>query len=114
MKMARDVNMTLDSYMHMTQKKIPVFLVMVISFLFFFSSTYSYYNTLVEADFLTVGVKFEAADIDDLLVDKQINVDFAPGLFSTIGSLGADLLLKPTPSSFQVPGIDPPLSILRC
>jgi hypothetical protein len=114
MKMARDVKMTLDSHMQMTQKRIPVFLVMAISFLFFFSSAYSYYNTLIEADFLTVGVKFEAADIDDLLVDKQIHVDFATGLFSTIGSLGADLLLKPTPSSFQVPGLDPLLSVLRC
>jgi len=100
--------------MHMTQKRIPVFLVMVIPLLFLYSSSYSCYNSLIEADFLTVGVKFEAADIDDLLVDKQINVDFAPGLFSTIGCLGADLFERPTPFSFQVPGMDPPLSILRC
>jgi hypothetical protein len=98
----------------MTQKRISVFLVMVIPLLFLYSSSYSYYNSLIEADFLTCGLKFEAADIDDLLVDKQINVDFAPGLFSTVGSLGADLFEKLTPSLFKVPGMDPPFSILRC
>jgi hypothetical protein len=98
----------------MRQKTIPVLLVMVISFLFLFSSAYSSYNSLTEADFLASGLKFEAADNDDLLVDKQIHLDFALGLFSTVGSLEADLLEKVTPSSLQVPGIDPPLSILRC
>ncbi|MGD0623770.1 MAG: hypothetical protein ABSB32_03520 [Thermodesulfobacteriota bacterium] len=98
----------------MRQKIILVLLVMVISFFFLFSSAYSYYNSLIEADFLTCGLKFETADTDDLLVDKQIIVDFALGLISTVGSLGADLFERPTPSSFQVPGIDPSLSILRC
>ena len=100
--------------MRMTRKIIPVLLVMTISFFFLFSSAYSNYNSLIEADFFTCGLKFEAADIDDLLVDKQIHVDFALGLFSTVGSLGADLFEKLTPSSFQVPGIDPTFSILRC
>ncbi len=98
----------------MRQKEIPVLLVMAVSFFFLFSSVYSNYNSLIEADFLTLGVKFEAADIDDLLVDKQIILDFAPGLFSIIGCLGAELFEKPMPSSFWVPGMDLPISILRC
>ena len=98
----------------MRQKIFPVLLVAAVSFFFLFSSAYSNYNSLIEADFLTLGLKFEAADIDDLLVDKQIHVDFALGLFSTVGPMGADLLQKLAPSSFQVPGMDPPLSILRC
>ncbi len=100
--------------MQMRQKEIPVLLVMAVSFFFLFSSVYSNYNSLIEADFLTLGVKFEAADIDDLLVDKQIILDFAPGLFSNVGSLGADPFEKPSPFSFEVPGMDPPFSILRC
>jgi hypothetical protein len=100
--------------MQMKQKIITVLLVMVISTSFLFSSAYSYYNSLAEADFLTRGLKFEAADIDDLLVDKQIHVDFSLGLFSTVGSLGADLLENPTASSFEVLGMDLLLSILRC
>lgn len=100
--------------MQMRQKIFAVLLVTAVSFFFLFSSAYSNYNSLVEADFLTCGLKFEAADNDDLLVDKQIHVDFALGLFSTVGSLGADLFKKPAPSSFQLPGFDPSLSILRC
>ncbi len=100
--------------MHVTQKRTSVFLVMVIPLFFLFSTSYSYYNSLIEADFLICGLKFEAADIDDLLVDKRTHVDFSPGPFSTVGPLGVNLFEKPTPSSFQVPGMDPPLSILRC
>ena len=100
--------------MQMRQKIFAVLLVTAVSFFFLSSSAYSNYNSLIEADFLTRGLKFEAADNDDLLVDKQIHVDFALGLFSTVGPLGADLFEKLTPSSFQVPGIDSTFSILRC
>ncbi len=98
----------------MRQKILAVLLVTAVSFFFLSSSAYSNYNILIEADFLTHGLKFEAADDDDLLVDKQIHVDFALGLFSTVGCLGTDPFEKPSPSSFEVPGMDPPFSILRC
>jgi len=100
--------------MQMRQKIFPVLLVTAVSFFFVYSSAYSNYNSLIEADFLTCGLKFEAADNDDLLVDKQIHLDFALGLFSTVGPMEADLLEKLAPSLFRVPGMDPPPSILRC
>jgi hypothetical protein len=100
--------------MQMRQKIFAVLLVTAVSFFFLSSSAYSNFNSLIEADFLTRGLKFEAADNDDLLVDKQTHVDFALGLFSIVGCLGAGLFEKPSPSSFEVPGMDLPFSILRC
>jgi hypothetical protein len=47
-------------------------------FIFPLASTYSNHNTLIEADFLTHGAKFEARALNNLWVDKQINLDFQP------------------------------------
>jgi len=98
----------------MRKKILAVLLATAVSFFFLSSSAYSNFNSLIEADFLTRGLKFEAADNDDLLVDKQIHVDFALGLFSTVGCLGAGLFEKLLPSSFELSIFDPLLSILRC
>ena len=95
-------------------RAISTFLVVGISLIFSMASAYSDYNDLIEVDFFTRGVKYEAADIDDLLVDKQINLDFIQAEFSAIGSLEIDLHGLLIVSSFQVVSIDPPLSVLRC
>lgn len=95
-------------------RAISTFLIVGISLIFSLASAHANYNSLLEADFLTRGVKFEAGDIDDLLVDKQINLDFIPGEFSVIGSLEIDLHGLLVVSSFQVVSIDPPFSVLRC
>jgi hypothetical protein len=95
-------------------RAISTFLIVGISLIFSLASAYSYYNTMLEADFLTLGVKFEAGDIDDLLVDKQINLDFIPSGSLAIGSLEIALHEFLIMFSFQVVSIDPPFSVLRC
>jgi hypothetical protein len=58
-------------------------IVLAISFLFPFSCAYAYYDDIVEADFLTLGTKYEAADIDNLVVDKFNLTGVTPPLVST-------------------------------
>ena len=93
---------------------ISTFLIVGISLIFSLGSAYANYNSLVEADFLTPAVKFEAGDIDGLLVDKQINWDFIPSGSLVIGSLEIDLHGLLIMSSFQIGIIDPAFSVLRC
>ncbi len=95
-------------------RTISVFLIVSLSFIFPLASTYSNYNALIEADFLTLGVKFEAGDIDDLLVDRHINVDFLPSGAVAIDSLEIDRLGLFIISSFQISSIASPFYILRC
>jgi hypothetical protein len=85
-----------------------------VSIIFSLAPTYSNYNCLLEADFLTLGVKFEAGDIDDLLVDKQITLDFIPNEFLLIGSLEKDLHRLLILSSLQIVYSGLPFSPLRC
>jgi hypothetical protein len=95
-------------------RAISTFLIVGISLIFSLACAHANYNSLLEADFLTQGVKFEAGDIDDLCVDKQINWDFIPSESPVIGSLEIDLHGLLVVSSFQVVSIDPPFSVLRC
>lgn len=90
------------------------FLIVGISLIFSLALAYSNYNAMVEADFLTLGIKFEAGDIDDFFIDKQINWDFIPNESLVIGSLEIDLHRLLVVSSFQVVSITPPFSVLRC
>jgi hypothetical protein len=90
------------------------FLIVGISIIFSIASVYSNYNCLLEADFLIRGVKFEAGDIDDLLVDKQITLDFIPSKFLAMGSLGKDLHRLLILSSLQIVYSGLPFSPLRC
>ena len=61
----------------------PSFLIILaISFLFPLSSAYAYYDDILEADFLTLGTKYEAADIDNLVVDKYNLTGMTPPLVS--------------------------------
>ncbi len=94
-------------------RAISKFLIVGIPFIFLLASGYSHYNTMIEADFITHGTKFEAGDIDDLWVDKQINLDFLPSGSLIIISPGMSLHgLLITPQ--VVFSIDSLFSILRC
>lgn len=69
-------------------KRGPFFILLIfaVSFLLPLSCAYSCYNVIVEADFLANGVKYEAGDIENLLIDKQnltglISNPFSPLLF---------------------------------
>ncbi len=95
-------------------RAISTFLIVNLSFIFLLAFAYSNYNDLVEADFLTRGAKFEAADLNDLWVDKQINLDFPPTESLIIASPTISLHRLLISVSYQVPSIDSFFSVLRC
>ncbi len=85
---------------------------MAIPFIFLLAYAYSNYNTLIEADFITHGTKFEAEDTADLWVDRQINLDWMPSESFITGSPETglhELLITP-----QVVPINSLFSVLRC
>ncbi len=89
-------------------------LIVGISFILILAYAYSNYNVLIEADFITHGTKFEAGDLDDLWVDKQLNLVFMPSESFLIDSAEMDrdgVLIR---TSFQVSSINSLFSILRC
>lgn len=95
-------------------RAISTFLILSLSFLLPLASAHSDFNTLIEADFLTQGAKFEAGDLNDLWLDKQTNLDFRPSeslIFASPGIRSHRLLI---PSSYQVVPIDSSFSVLRC
>ena len=63
-----------------------IFLVIIISLSFQLGSAHSYYESLVEADFLGHGLKFEAADLENLFVDKQKSLEIGPRASSILCS----------------------------
>jgi hypothetical protein len=67
----------------MKRDRLFLSIILAISFLFPLSCAYAYYNNLVEADFLTRGTKYEAVDIDNLVVDKHNLTGVTPPLIST-------------------------------
>ena len=90
------------------------FLILGISILFSVASLYSNYNCLLEADFLTREAKFEAGDIDNLLAEKQINLDFILSESYLFGSVEKAILRLHMMSSWGLlsPGLS--FSPLRC
>ena len=86
---------------------------MTISF-FQVGAIHSYYESLVEADFLGCGLKFEAADLENLIVDKPKILDFAPSTLSILCPLGSELFEQSAHSYFQVVASYPMTSPLRC
>jgi hypothetical protein len=91
-----------------------VSLTLLIIFIFPLSCAYSLFNTLTEADFLTTGVKYEAADTEDLFIDKQNIVGVMPSPFFVCMFMETELFASPLdislPTSLQ--GLS--YSILRC
>ena len=51
---------------------------MAICFFFQLGASHSDYESLIEADFLGHGLKFEAADLENLFVDKQKSLEISP------------------------------------
>jgi hypothetical protein len=96
------------------RRAISTFLILSLSFLFPLTSAYSNYNTLIEADFLTQGKKFEAGDLDNLWVDKQINWDFMPSESFVTASPEINLQGVLLAFSYQVISIDSSFFVLRC
>jgi hypothetical protein len=95
-------------------KRGPSFILLIFaaSFLLPLSCAYSCYNLIVEVDFLTNGVKYEAGDIENLSVDKQNLTGVVPfpcGLFLEENFF--ELLLG---FSIPTPLMHPTSSVLRC
>jgi hypothetical protein len=95
-------------------RAISTFLIVGISFIFILAYANFNYNILIEADFITHGKKFEAADLDNLWADKQINLDFMPGESLIISSPVINLPGLLIWTSFQVVSANSLFSVLRC
>ena len=93
-------------------KGIFIFLAIAISFILPWSSSYSNYNVLIEADFLFLGQKFESGDLDDLLIDKQKN--FVPSGYDFAYYVGAHLLEPSAEPSYPITVVEQTPAILRC
>jgi hypothetical protein len=59
-------------------------MVITISFFFQVGAVHSYYESLIEADFLGHGLKFEAAGLENLFVDKQKSLEIGPRASSVL------------------------------
>jgi hypothetical protein len=91
-----------------------ILLIFVISFLLPLSRAYSFYDCIVEADFLTPDQKYEAADIEDFFIDKQnlsgvTHQPFLSSFFLEYKFL-ASLLFFSLPASLM----HPTSPVLRC
>jgi hypothetical protein len=88
-------------------------LILAISLILLMSSTYFHYYSLVEADFLYRGLKFESSDLDDLFVDKQNIWDLKPSSGFAFSLLDTALHSELTTFLALFPSFDP-FTSLRC
>ena len=100
--------------MNKERKKFLAFSVTAICILFLLSVAYSYYDTLIEADFICRGLKFEAADLETLCADKQTGLNLGMNPLTDGFSPNTSSLERLTTPSFQVSPFERSLLILRC
>jgi hypothetical protein len=89
-------------------------LIIAISLILLMSTAYFHYYSLVEADFLYRGLKFESSDLEDLFVDKQNIWDLKPSPFFAFSLPDSALHSEITSFSSVLPDSDPSPAILRC
>jgi len=99
--------------MEKRQKLYIILMVMTISF-FKLGAVHSYYKSLVEADFLGHGLKFEAADLENLFIDKQKSLEIGPKAASTLCSEDVNPSEQLFSFYFQVPSANQTPFTLRC
>ncbi len=95
------------------KKKNSFMFVISLAFAFQITLAYSFYDNLVEADFLCRELKYEAADLESLAMDKQPSlhvVKTASALLYSMNPIGLEL----SPSPSRIAGTDQSYSILRC
>ena len=95
-------------------KTYSLFCIATVCVLFASSHLYSDYDALLEADFIGHGLKFEASDLENLVVDKPKILDFTRAALSILGPLGSDLLEHSSNSYIQVAAPYQLTSPLRC
>ncbi len=96
-------------------RKSPVLLKLafVASFLLPFAFGFSSYQAVVEADFLTVGLKYEAVDAESLCCEKQNLVVIVVSAVSLL--FWKDPFFDPISTSYlSSPEVCPQSLILRC
>jgi hypothetical protein len=98
----------------MKEKRIFIFCVLGISLIFLSVSTYSYYNLIIEADFLISGTKIEAKDWDNLLLDKKSLAGVVPSPYRVSFFLEGIFSRPDLSFSVLTPQIGPTSSVLRC
>ena len=89
-------------------------LIIAISLILLMSTAYFHYYSLVEADFLYRGLKFESSDLEDLFVDKQNIWDLKPSPFFAFSLSDTTLHSELRSFSSILPDFDPFPAILRC
>ena len=95
------------------KRKICFIITISLAFALQMSIAYSYYDSLVEADFLCSELKYEAADLDFLAMNKQPKVP-AGGAASVLPYSPDLISLEPSAPQFHMPNVDHTYSILRC
>jgi hypothetical protein len=98
----------------MKKDRLSILLIFAISFLLPLSCAYSCFNVIVEADFLTRGVKYEGVDIENLLLDRKSLAGVVPNPFF-LSLLPVDNFFEPLSAfSLPIPLVYLTSSILRC
>jgi len=95
-------------------KKYSLFYMAILCVLFVSSHMYSDYNVLLEADFICQELKFEATDLENLVVDKPKIIDVVPSALLTFRPTNSDLLEQSANPYFQLATPFRSLSPLRC
>lgn len=90
-----------------------ILMVVTISF-FQLGAVHSYYESLVEADFLGHGLKFEAADLENLFVNKQKSLEIGPRASSILCSEDINPSEQLFSFYFQAPSSNQSPFTLRC
>jgi hypothetical protein len=104
----------LDFIVRKRQGKPAILFVIAVSLFFQLGASHSYYESLVEADFLGHGLKFEAADLENLFVDKQKSLEINPKASSFLCSEDINPSEQFFPPYFQAPSADQTSITLRC
>ena len=97
------------------RQRMPTILaVITISLFFQVGASHSYYESLIEADFLGHGLKFEAADLENLFVDKQKSLEILPKASAVLWSDEVNPAEQFFPLYFEVPSVEQAPIALRC
>ena len=95
------------------KKKSHIFTTLLVILLFDVACLYSYFNVMVEADFLS-GKKYETRDVEEVYAEKQSSPDavlVSPALFAPLPGIIFGIL-----PSFSSPNtlFTQTFSVLRC
>ena len=100
--------------MNLKWKTFSLFFIATVCITFASSHIYSDYNVLLEADFIGHGLKFEAVDLENLVVDKPKILDLAPSVLSILNPLASDRFEKSANFYFHLATPYQLTSLLRC